>query len=139
MAQLWNLGQPCCCTGQKYCKIVRNIYILYNSVCCIHFKPLQIQLNYWNCPPFNFNVHRPPSALKPQELSLQQPIRRTSSWQRVGLLTRSYNQIWWFLCIVISVFIFLGAYVGSKKMNPQYNIPLQPIWLKLSIPIYSAD
>ena len=96
---------------------------IYNSVCCF----------------FNFNVHRPPSALKPQELSLQQPIRRTSSWQRVGLLTGSYNQIWWFLCIVISVFIFLGAYVGSKKMNPQYNIPLQPIWLKLSIPIYSAD
>ena len=25
-----------------------EIYILYNSVCCIHFKPLQIQLNYWN-------------------------------------------------------------------------------------------
>ena len=42
-----------------------EIYILYNSVYCIHFRPLNVQLNYWNCLPFNFHVHRVPSALKP--------------------------------------------------------------------------
>jgi hypothetical protein len=48
-----------------------EIYILYNSVCCIHFRPLKIQLHYRNYLNFNFNVHRPPSALKPEEFSFQ--------------------------------------------------------------------
>src|ERR1700683_836057 len=34
LAQLWNLGQPCCCTGHKYCKMVRNIYII--QFCMLH-------------------------------------------------------------------------------------------------------
>ena len=62
-----------------------EIYILYNSVCCIHFKLLQIQLNYWNCLPFNFNVHRPPSALKPQELSFQPTNQKNELLAKDGI------------------------------------------------------
>ena len=44
-----------------------HIYILYNSVCWIHFRPLKIQLNYWNCLSLNFSMHLPPSAPTPHE------------------------------------------------------------------------
>jgi len=119
--------------GQKY------IYILYNSVCCIHFKPLQIQLNYQNHLPLilMYTGHR--VLLNHRNCLFSQPIRGTSSWQRVGFLTRSYNQILWFLYIVTAVFFFFLADVAAKKMNPQYKIPLQTIWLKLSILSHSAD
>jgi hypothetical protein len=85
LAQLWNLGQSCCCTGHKYGKMVRNIYILYNSGCFIHLKPLKIQLNYWNYPNFNFHVHRPPSALKLEELSFQLTHQRNKLLEKGGI------------------------------------------------------
>ena len=63
----------------------QKIYIPYNSVCCIHFKLLQIQLNYWNCLNFNFNVHRPPSALEPQELSFQPTNQKNELLAKDGI------------------------------------------------------
>jgi hypothetical protein len=100
-----------------------EIYILYNSVCCIHFRPLKMQLHYWNYLNFNFNVHRPPSALKPEEFSFQLTHQRNKllAKGRIAYKVVELNIVMFIHCNCY--LFFFGADMGAKKMDPQYSPP----------------
>jgi len=51
LAQLWNLGQPCCCTRCKYWKMARNIYII--QFCLLYpFQTTQHMIKSFELPTF---------------------------------------------------------------------------------------